>query len=384
MPARKPRGPLVVRYLGPLDQGAHAVDDGTAGRPDRRDRAACRGRRGEGERRRGQSRLIEEVTAPVQRLPVGERQPEPVHVTGSSSGTFVAVDPEVAVAPDHAGEVPAPISLVVLGPRGERPESEQGVVRRQVRAHAPRAPLGGDVLPAALREEPLLRARDERGPVGQGDPPRRLPRRPDVANPGPYVVPVPPALLRAVHDVARPDFRERDGPAVAPEDRGVRGQAVGAGVTASAVGVDGPRERHRGGTRNAVEHRLRPDFVEGDVGELRGPDAAHETLERRHARELGGRVPALAVDPPAVDPLPRPPHASIRTRVPLRGNRFRRPRRHRGRPRSIRLQIGARCGSVLPVRGTGCQRPAGPPGRRGEGCLVERMPSPTRPTGGRR
>ena len=78
-----------------------------------------------------------------------------------------------AVAADHAAEVAAAVVVVDLRRLGERADAEQRVAEREVRPPVVALLGAGDVLPAAVGEEPVVAAGDQLGAVLQRDPPRR-------------------------------------------------------------------------------------------------------------------------------------------------------------------------------------------------------------------
>ena len=91
----------------------------------------------------------------------------------------------------------------------------------------------------------------------------------------------------------------------------VPSEAVGAGVTAAPVRVDGPVERHRGGAGHVVQGGLRVDLVEGHSGELGRRDGAHVT---RHRSQTGHRIQTgQGRGIHAIDHLSLPPHTKSRT-----------------------------------------------------------------------
>jgi hypothetical protein len=87
----------------------------------------------------------------------------------------------------------------------------------------------------------------------------------------------------AIDFVAHPEFGERPGAAVGQQDRGVAGEAVAAAVTAAAVRVDRPAERHPRLAGNLVQHGLRVHLVEDHAGELWGTYAAYEARQPRQS-----------------------------------------------------------------------------------------------------
>ena len=167
------------------------------------------------------------------------------------------------------------------------PVPEQRVVQREVRPVAPAPLLGaGHVLPAALRQEPVVAAGDELGAVLERDAVRRLDRRP---------VSRAPRSRRSGGTARRAPSRRSRSPTRRSAIGGVRPsasstgvsphQAVDARMAAAAVRVDRPRERHARGRRDAVERGLGADLVEAGVQRLRRVEAAdHRVLAEARQR----------------------------------------------------------------------------------------------------
>src|SRR5882757_8879807 len=104
----------------------------------------------------------------------------------------------MAVATDHPAEVSAPILIGLGGGGPQCPGAHQLVVHREERSLT--APLFGpcDVLPAAVREETVVRAGDQLGSVFEPDSVRGLSRTPVRQDPGSLVAAVRAAANGAV------------------------------------------------------------------------------------------------------------------------------------------------------------------------------------------
>src|SRR6266516_7150231 len=101
-----------------------------------------------------------------------------MEIRASPVGPEIGVRADGPVAADHPAEVAPSIARAFPGCRGELPRPHQFVVDRQMRALTRAAPGARDELPPALRQEPMIAARDELGSVLQCDPEGRLDRRP--------------------------------------------------------------------------------------------------------------------------------------------------------------------------------------------------------------
>ena len=77
--------------------------------------------------------------------------------------------------------------------------------------------------------------------------------------------------------------------AVGQQDRRVPDLAVGAGVTAAAIGVDGVPERHAGRGRHRVDDPLGVDVEELHPPELAGADVVLDDFVGIEQRRLAGR-----------------------------------------------------------------------------------------------
>ena len=195
------------------------------------------------------------------------------------AATLVGVGAEVRVAADHPAEVAAAVVERPARRLGERARAHQLVVDRQVRALA-RALLGaGDVLPAAVGQEPWSPL------VTSSVPSSSVTRYAGLTVdqwPSTSVVdvaPVAPASHGAV-DLRRPaadaassrSGRLPSGSACRPpRSTCTHGQHPRYGLIVHA-------ERHPRRRRHAVERRLRVDLVEAGVQRLRRVEVAHDRL----------------------------------------------------------------------------------------------------------
>ena len=181
-------------------------------------------------------------------------------------------------------------------------DGDEMVLDRQVRALASWDWIVGHVLPPATGEEAVVAARDQLGAVLEGGAEGRLvARRPVVEYLGRHVAAVAATRLGAVDDVAGSDLGQALLSSVGHEDLGLADCAVGAGMGAAAVGVDGVAEGHPGGGRDLADDALGVDVKELQAPELAGPDVAVDQLlvgeEGLLAAALVGR--SVVGDPPA-------------------------------------------------------------------------------------
>ena len=245
---------------------------------------------------------------PRYQSPVGSLRPAERVVQLDLVEIAVRADPGVAlvrpagVTADQAAEEARLVVRGLLGRVGEPADAGHPVTDGQ----GGTARLGrADVPPAAVGEEPVLRAGHQPGAVGEGDPVGRLGGRPVGEDGGRHVAPVRAGAHRAEHGVAHRELGQRLGATVGHQHRGVPGQAVRAGVRAAAIGVDGPLERHPRGAGHPVDDRFRPDLVERhalEAGRVEGADGRAGQRQRqgwgrrrcpvreRVVVERGGRV----------------------------------------------------------------------------------------------
>jgi len=105
---------------------------------------------------------------------------EPFHIhqckselVGERSGSrpvHVRIGPRIGVSANHPAEVAAPIVRVMPRTECKCTRAHQLVVDREVRSPGPPLLRPRDVFPSPVREESVIPARDEFGPVLQGDP----------------------------------------------------------------------------------------------------------------------------------------------------------------------------------------------------------------------
>src|SRR5215211_3554114 len=149
-----------------------------------------------------------------------------------------------------------------------------------------------DMLPSSTGQESVVSTYDEFCVVRENDAIRRLDRWP-VVEYGRYLVSaILPVEDGAVDCIARLYVCQWLGPSIGHEDRGFTRAAVDTGMTAPAIHIDGPLERHAAGGGDPVQDGLGLDLLEGDVAELGAVEGAH----RRRGVEQGqvGRGTGLA------------------------------------------------------------------------------------------
>jgi hypothetical protein len=107
----------------------------------------------------------------------------------------------VTVAPDDSGQVSAPIlgGLRGLGRKGASPD--ESVVRREVCPIRFRATTVAYVLPAAIRQIPVIPTRDKLGAVLERDAIRRLDYDPLVEDDGVYISAIFSIAARSINSV---------------------------------------------------------------------------------------------------------------------------------------------------------------------------------------
>jgi hypothetical protein len=116
----------------------------------------------------------------------------------------------------------------------------------------------------------VVGARDDACASGQLDPECRLGGLPVREDRGRNILPGTALPYRAVYAIANPQLGELFGVSAGEQHSRIAGQAVGARVTAAAVHVDGPPERHSGAGGDLVEDALGRDVQELQRGQLTG------------------------------------------------------------------------------------------------------------------
>ena len=203
---------------------------------------------------------------------------------------------------------------------------------------------------------------------------RGLDRRPLRDDVGCHVPAVATVALGPDDAITHGQLSDRPRSPVGHQDRRIAMKAVNAGVTASAVGVDGPAEGHPRSLGDAVERGFGADLVEARVERLGGVEVAHD----RRLAIAGQRSALLGLDREIVPSHERmfadAQDGPVRRRRRWRRAAARRPCPPPGWPRRGGGPGGRsrRCGPPIPGRGRrrgrrgsrSRHRPAAPRARR--------------------
>ncbi len=176
----------------------------------------------------------------------------------------------VRAGPCDRAQIAAAVVGVLRRAGAEAPGAEHVVADHEVRPGG-----AGDVLEAAPGQEAVVAAGDQLGAVLELDPVAGLDRPPVIEDFGLGVSALGAFARGSVDAIAGPQVGQRAWPAVGQQDRRLPFQAVGAGMGAAAVWVDGPGERDARDGWDAVERRFGAHLVEADVQRLGRVEAAH-------------------------------------------------------------------------------------------------------------
>src|SRR3954451_23242412 len=114
----------------------------------------------------------------------------------------------------------------------------------------------------------MITTRDQLGPIGARQSVSGFYVRPSVEDHGRYVAAVVAVTPGPGYLVAHAQVRERSMRSVGHQDGRIPGCAVCTGMRAAPVRIDRPPERNLALLRHAVDHGLRPHFVEARVERL--------------------------------------------------------------------------------------------------------------------
>ncbi len=183
-----------------------------------------------------------------------------------------------------ASKIPArnPLIQLSLASNGQATSSRTAATawRRCVRMASMRRcrarAIVRDEHPSALAEKAVVAAGNQLVAVREAQTPSRLGRRPMRANRRDDRMAASRSVDRSDDGVADLQRVEAARPSVGHENRRVARHAVGAGMSASAIRVDRPAERHLRRLGHAVQGGLRLHLVEADVQRLRRVEVAHD------------------------------------------------------------------------------------------------------------
>jgi hypothetical protein len=174
----------------------------------------------------------------------------------------------------------------------EHPRAHELVGERQMRALEPPLLGADDVLPAAVRQEPMIAARHQLRPVLECHAVCRLSHHPVVEDLSEHIPAIGATTLGAIDPVAGPEMTDRQRPTVAHEDFCIARYTINTSMATSPIWIDRPLERDVRPGGHAIQGALAPDLMESGVERLRSVESA----DHRGASQAGQSALLIHLD----------------------------------------------------------------------------------------